>query len=48
MSLRRPLSNSIVFTMIIEYGKGASIQIESVFQPIYDVACRGVLSNGIF
>ena len=38
--------NSVTFTVIIQDVKVAFIQIESVFQPVYDVACRGVLSNG--
>ena len=37
---------SITFTVIIQDDKGALIKIESVFRPIYHVACRGVLSNG--
>ena len=35
--------NSITFTMINPYDKGALIKIESVFWPIYHVACRGDL-----
>ena len=38
--------NSITFTVIILDDKGAFIKIESVFRPVYHVACRGVLSNG--
>ena len=38
--------NSITFTVIIQDDKGALIKIESVFGPVYHVACRGVLSNG--
>ena len=41
-------SNSITFKVINEYGNGASVKIESVFRPVYHVACRGVLSNGTF
>ena len=37
--------NSISFTAIIQDDKGALIKIESVFGPVYHVACRGVLSN---
>ena len=48
VSLRGTLSNSLTFTMIIKYGKGAVIKIESVFGPVYHVACRGVLWNATF
>ena len=41
-------SNSITFTVITQDDKGALIKIESVFQPVYHVACRDVLSNGSF
>ena len=34
--------------MINEYGKGAAVEIESVFRPVYHIACEGVLSNGTF
>ena len=40
--------NSITFTVISEDDKSALIKIESVFQPVYHVACRDVLSNGSF
>ena len=40
--------NSITFTVITQYDKGALIKIESVFQPVYHVPCREVLSNGSF
>ena len=40
--------NSIIFTVIIQDGKGALIKIESVFRLVYHVACPGVLSNGAF
>ena len=40
--------NSITFTVITEDDKSALIQIESVFRPVYHVACREVLSNGTF
>ena len=48
MSLRVIFSNSITFTVINEYGKGAAVEIESVFRPVYHVACREVLLNGSF
>ena len=41
-------SNSLTFTVITQDDKGALIKIESVFQPVYHVACRDVLSNGSF
>ena len=37
--------NSITFTVITQDDKCALIKIESVFQPVYHVACREVLSN---
>ena len=37
--------NSITFTVITQDNKGALIMIESMLQPVYHVACRGVLSN---
>ena len=40
--------NSITFTVITQDDKGALIKIESVFLPVYHVACREVLSNGSF
>ena len=38
--------NSITFIVIIQVDKATLIKIESVFLPVYHVACRGVLSNG--
>ena len=38
--------NSITFTVITQDDKGALIKTESVFRPVYYVACRGVLSKG--
>ena len=35
--------NSITFTVITEDDKGALINIESVLQPTYHVACQRVL-----
>ena len=40
--------NSITFTVITQDDKSALIKIESVFRPVYRVACREVLSNGSF
>ena len=40
--------NSITFTVITQVDKGTFIKIESEFLPVYDVACREVLSNGRF
>ena len=34
--------------MINEHGKGTGIEIQSVFRPVYHVAHRRVISNGIF
>ena len=35
--------NSIIFKVITRAGKSALIKIESVFRPVYHVACREVL-----
>ena len=48
MSLRVSFSNSITLTVTCDYRKDAGVEIESVFQPIYHVACGGVISNGTF
>ena len=48
MYLRVIFFNSITFTVITQNGKGSGVKIESVFRPIYHVACRGILSNGSF
>ena len=42
------VSNSITFTVITPDDKGTLIKIESVFLPVYHVACREVLPNGSF
>ena len=42
MSLRGTLSNSIIFTVINEDSKGAVVEIETVFWPVYHVACERV------
>ena len=42
------ICNSIIFKVITQDDKGALIKIESVFRPVYHVACREVLSNGTF
>ena len=41
-------SNSITFTMINQYTKGAGIKIESELLPVYHVACRGSSETGVF
>ena len=48
MSLRVTFSKPITLTVIDEYGEGAVRDIESVFRPVYHVACRVVLSNETF
>ena len=40
--------DSIILTGITQDDKGDLIKIESVFRPVYHVACREVLSNGTF
>ena len=39
LSLKETVCNSITFTMIDKYGKGAAVQISNVFCLIYHVAC---------
>ena len=34
--------------VINEFGKAADVDIESVFRPVYHVACRWFISNGFF
>ena len=43
MSLRETLSGSTALTVIYKYGKGAVVEIELVFWPVYHVACQVVL-----
>ena len=45
MSLRVTFSNLITLTVISEYGKDSAVDIESVFLPVFHVACRELLSN---
>ena len=48
MSLKENLSNWITFTVINEYGEGPSVEIETVFWPVYHVACQVVLWDETF
>ena len=45
MPLWETLSNSITFAYVNEYDKSAFVAIETVFWPIYLVACQVVLWN---
>ena len=36
-------SDSISFKMITKYGNGAVVQMGTVFEPVYHVACQRVL-----
>ena len=40
--------NPITFTVITQDDKGALIKIDLVFQLVYHVACRDILSGGNF
>ena len=40
--------HSIAFQMISKYGSSAVVQIATVFEPVYHVACQWVLWNGTF
>ena len=46
--IKQTFSDSITFTMITKYGNGAVIQITTVFERVYHVACQRVLWNGTF
>ena len=48
ISLKETFSNDINFTVSNKYGKGAVVQIATVFQIICYVVCRGVLRNTTF
>ena len=48
MPLRETLSNPTASTVIYEYGKGAVVEIETVFWPVYHVACQVALWNESF
>ena len=43
ISLKETFSNEITFAVINNYGKGAVIQIATVFRPIYHFVCQKVL-----
>ena len=43
MSRTESTSNSITFSVINEYGKGAVVEAETVFRPVSDVAIQVVL-----
>ena len=40
--------HSLTFKMITKYGNGTVIQIATVFERVYHVACQRVLWNGLF
>ena len=46
--LRETFCNSIALTLINKYGKGAVVQIWTVFGPVYHVAFCRVFRNGTF
>ena len=46
--LKPTFSDSITFTMITKYGNGAVVQIATVFERVYHVACQRFLWNGTF
>ena len=43
MSIRETFSNSVVLKVINEFDKGAVMQIPTVLEHVYHVACRRVL-----
>ena len=42
MSVRENFANSIPFSVMINYNKGAVVQISAVFRTVYNVACQTV------
>ena len=48
ISIRETFSNSIAFTVINKYGKGAVVQISTVFRSVYRVACQRASKTGLF
>ena len=46
--LKPTFSDSITFKMITKYGTCAVVQIATVFECVYHVACQRVLWNGTF
>ena len=48
MSLTETLCNSIAFTVITKYGKGAARQISTMFGRVYHVAFQKIPRNGTF
>ena len=47
-SPKMTFSNSIAFKVINKYGKGAVVQISTVFGPVYHVACQSVVWSESF
>ena len=45
---KRDFSNSIAFTVINKYGKGAVLQNPTGFRLVYNLACRRAIWNGTF
>ena len=48
ISIRETFFNWTAFTVINKYGKGAAVQISTVFHHIYHGICQSVLWNGTF
>ena len=48
MSITETFSNSIDLEMINEYDQDAVMQFSTVFEHVYNVACRRILWNGTF
>ena len=48
MWLKQTFSDSITLKTITKYGNGAVVQIETVFELVYNVACQRVLWNENF
>ena len=48
ISLSETFSNSTTFIVINKYGKGAAVEIETVFRSVYHAAFRGVFWKETF
>ena len=48
MSLAETLYNSITFTVVNKYGRGAVVETETVFRRVYHVAFEVVLWNSTY
>ena len=48
ISLRETFSNSVAFSVIIKYGKGAMVQISTMFPHVYKLLVEVPTGTGLF